>query len=1205
MVRKKATKPTAHNFLEGGFDLPKLEEKVLKFWKENDIFEKSLEKNKKGPRVGGKKAATKKFVFYEGPPYANGKPAIHHVLSRVVKDVILRYKTMRGYVVPRKAGWDTHGLPVEMAAEKALGLKSKRDIEKLGVKVFNEKAEEQVWIYKDEWERLTTRIGYWLDLKNAYVTYAPEYIETIWWTLAQIHKRKLLYKGHKVVPWCTRCGTALSSHELAQGYQDVVDNSAYIKFKLFPGQQFGNFVSDERTYVLSWTTTPWTLPGNVALAVGEEISYVLVRTGKPDRASYIVAKNLASKVFKETDFAVMGEFLGRRLVGLRYEPLFDVPALRSPESYKVHSAEFVTTTDGTGVVHTAVMYGEDDYALGRKVGLPEHHTVNEEGRFAEDVPQLAGEYVKAKETEEKIFNYLRDRGTLFGVEPYTHEYPFCWRCGTPVLYYARTSWFIAMSKLRRELMTRNKKIHWMPEHVRDGRFGEWLREAKDWNLSRERYWGAPLPIWECRDCGRTEVVPSLDELSRLAGGSRNNYWVMRHGEAENNIMRLIDSGAGNYHLTPRGKKQVEYSAKRFKALLGREKKKIDLIVHSDITRTKETAEITAKILGIPRGTADKRLEEIHLGPTLAGCHSKQYHDQFPTYESRFEKRPEGGESIRDLRKRVWEFLQHCESKYTGKNILLVSHEYPIWMLTHTGEGWSEKRAIAEKQKTWDENIGFIHCAEIRTLDVKTIPRNDTGEVDLHRPFADDIYLNCVKCGPGKMRRVREVADVWYDSGAMPFAQAHFPFSLTEKVLKSAVARPHEHIAFPADYIAEGMDQTRGWFYTLLAISTALGYEAPYRNVITFGLLNDKFGKKMSKSKGNIVEPFPLFDKYGVDAVRWYFYTGTPFGEPKNFDEQGIAKALREAHLIIYNSFVFWKTYAKTGGAAVAASVLKNPKNILDKWILARLNALVNSVTQKLDRYEIREAALEMGAFVGDLSRWYIRRSRRRLQRPESAADYEAASATLGYALLTLIKIMAPFTPFLSEILYGPLGGVAESVHLDEWPKGARKSTDKTLTDTMEAVRELAAMGLAKRAEAGVKVRQPLASLSIGIKLAKEFQKILADEVNVKEILWDAKLKGDVALDVTITPALREEGLVREIARMVQELRQKASLAPKDEIALMLQLPDDARTAVEKNERAFRADVGARTVEYRRLEKFDAEATFKLEEREAWVGLRKI
>jgi isoleucyl-tRNA synthetase len=1180
----------APSFIDGEFNLPQTEEKVLKFWDEQHIFEQSLVK----------KPGAKTFIFYEGPPYANGKPAIHHVIARIAKDVVLRYKTMQGFRVPRRAGWDTHGLPVEMAAEKALGLKSKRDIEQYGVKLFNEKAKEQVWIYKDEWERMTRRIGYWLDLKNAYVTYEPEYIESIWWTLSQIAKRKLLYKGHKVVPWCTRCGTSLSSHELAQGYKEVTDNSAYIKFQLKPGQKFGpSYTTKSSAYILSWTTTPWTLPGNVALAVGEKIPYTALRV-KGEKELYILATALIKSVFKNQEELqiVHDDIKGKDLVGLEYVPLFDIPSLRSPLSYKIYPANFVTTTDGTGVVHTAVMYGEDDYVLGKKLGLPESHTVDEEGKFTKEVSGFGGEYVKKKDTEEKIFTNLQAHGNLLRVQAYVHEYPHCWRCGTSILYYARTSWFIAMSKLRAGLLKNNKTVNWTPAHVKNGRFGEWLREAKDWNLSRERYWGAPLPIWECEQCDHTEIVGSLERLDHLAGGAKNNYWAIRHGEAENITLDVIDSGDHDFHLTEKGRKQVASAAKLLRS------KKIDLIFSSDLPRTHETSEIIAKATGAPV-RVDKRLREIDLG-SWSGRPGADYRNVFPHGEDKLTQRVEpNAESLTDVRARVWGFLQETERDFKGKNILIVSHEDTIWMLSQIANNWNDAATIAKKEGASHAHWGkFIKPAMIVTLPLKIVPRDDTGTVDLHRPFVDDILLPCPKCA-ASMRRVPEVADVWYDSGAMPYAQAHYPFAdggaradagSAEKINTKTLSG----LAYPADFIAEGMDQTRGWFYTMMAIATALGYKAPYKNVVALGLINDKFGQKMSKSKGNVVEPFAVIDKYGVDALRWYMFTGSPLGEPKNFDELEIAKSFRRMHLIIYNSFLFWKTYADH--AAKLSAVV--PKNILDQWILARLNEVVASATQKLNNYEIREAALELEVFVDDLSRWYIRRSRRRLQKSGNIADYKAASAMLGHVLLSLVKLMAPFTPFFSESLYGALSSTKASVHLDEWPKADSKKINKKLVASMAAARNFAALGLAKRAEAGIKVRQPLASMTINIKLGVALDAVLAEEMNVKKIIVAAKQK-DVVLDTTITEALREEGLLRDLVRMFQELRQKAQLSPKDVIVAMMQLPAAAQGVVQKNEVAFKKDVGAKEITYRRLEKFQAEEVTKLEGQDIWIALRTL
>ncbi|MCL4399835.1 class I tRNA ligase family protein, partial [Patescibacteria group bacterium] len=888
-------------------------------------------------------------------------------------------------------------------------------------------------------------------------------------------------------------------------------------------------------------------------------------------------------------------------IGLSYESLFKVNFLETDKSYKIYQADFVTTGDGTGVVHTAVMYGEDDYVLGKKVGLPGKHTVDEEGKFVEGVPGLQGLYVKSKETEDKIFEHLKQNGNLLKIEPYSHEYPHCWRCGTPIVYYGRTSWFIAMSRLRKELLNRNKKINWMPEHVKEGRFGEWLREVKDWNLSRERYWGAPLPIWECGSCNHVEVVGSLPALNKLAGGSKNNYWVMRHGEAENNVLDLIDSGSGNFHLTSKGKREVELSISKLKKELALKHQKIDFIISSDILRTKETGKIDEKIISGSNFEIDKRLEEIHLGPGLSGCHDEKYHKFFPTYESKFEKRPDKGESLRDLRTRLWNFMRDLENKYQDKNILIVTHEYPIWMLFEISEGWSEKRAVLEKEKRGKD---FVSFAEIKKLDFKSVPRNDSGEIDIHRPFVDEINFKCPKCNNSVMKRIKEVADVWYDSGAMPFGEEHFPFEEGVRSIKNI--KPGKLIPFPADYIAEGMDQTRGWFYTLLAISTALGYEAPYKNVITFGLINDKFGQKMSKSKGNIVEPFSVINKYGVDAVRWYFMSGTPFGEPKNFDENEIAKKLRQIHLIVYNSFIFWKTYALRDAKILKRKGFKS-SNILDKWIVSRLNSLIDETTKMLDKYEIREASLEIESFLDDFSRWYIRRSRRRFQKPEDKKDYESASTVMYSVLLTLSKIMAPFTPFFSEALYSSLNASKISVHLEDWPKADKKLIDKKLSQSMIFVRDLASKVLSERAEIGIKVRQPLSLLSIkGSKsdLAPALVEILKEEVNVKKISFDSELSKDFVLDATITPELKEEGMVRELIRMIQDLRQDGGFTPKDRVVVMLEASQDLNSVVLKNKSILQKEVNAKDVVLKKSDKFDVEFETKFESSPIWLGLKK-
>lgn len=1200
---------------DGVFNLPKAEEKVLKFWDENHIFEKSMEARKSGG---------KKFIFYEGPPYANGKPGIHHVLARVYKDIILRYKTMLGYFVPRRAGWDTHGLPVEMAAEKALGIKSKKEIEKYGIKLFNQKAREQVWIYKDEWESMTRRIGYWLDLKNAYVTYDPDYIESVWWVISQIAKRKLIYKGHKVVPWCTRCGTALSSHELALGYRETVDQSVYLKFKLREGQRVSDdLITDENTYILSWTTTPWTLPGNVALAVGEKIEYAVVKKLINKRfEKWIVAKELCEK--EGNMFCFPGDanitVFGKNLAGVSYEPLFNIPIFKTENAYKIYSADFVETAAGTGVVHTAVMYGEDDYRLGEKMGLPQRHTVDEEGKFTKDVPGFAGLYVKSKETDALIFEHLKNRGNLLKIEPYSHEYPYCWRCETPILYYARNSWFIKMSELRNKLLASNKKINWIPEHVKEGRFGEWLKEVKDWNISRERYWGTPLPIWECRKCGSVDVLGSLEEFARKTGESKNKYWIMRHGESQTQLLKIIDSGQKKYGLTVIGRDEAARSAEKLRKELGRKKQKIDMIISSDVLRTRETAKIAASILGVKRVVFDKRAEEIHLGE-LTGCHSQKYRDLFPTYESKFEKRPEGGESLRDLRARVWQLLEETEKKYRGRNILLVSHEYPIWMFYHAASGWSEKRAIEEKKKRGDD---FVKVAELNSLELKILPRDETGEIDLHRPYVDSLPIKCRRCG-GKVHRIKEVADVWFDSGSMPFASVHYPFTAQINADKNADKRGYISVnqrsdrrksaagfEYPADFIAEGMDQTRGWFYTLHAIATALGFEASYKNVISLGLINDKSGQKMSKSKGNIVDPWVVIQKYGADAVRWYFFTVNPPGEPKNFDENDLVKSFRRMHLLLWNSLAFYKTYS-AGGKVLALK--SKPKNLLDRWILARLDSLIKSVSGDLEKYDVRDAAIAAEVFVDDLSRWYIRRSRRRFSAVVKGYggkfEHAEATATLGSVLGVLSRLLAPFTPFFAEILHAKLSLTdSESVHLSDWPAPMKNFDDQELLKAMAEVRRLASIALAKRAEAGIKVRQPLGELRIKNKELRGLKnvallEILAEEINVKKIILDVDLKEEMELDTVVTPELREEGIIRELTRAIQDLRQRAGLKQKDRIALSAQLPAEIRLILQRKESFLLKEIGAETIDYKKSEKFDAEADAKIAEYDVWLGVRKI
>ena len=948
-------------------NFPKLEEQILKRWRREKTFIKSVARRKNSPR----------FVFYEGPPTANGKPGLHHVESRSFKDVVLRYKTMRGFFVPRRAGWDTHGLPVELAVEKQLGLKSKKDIEKYGIAKFNQECRKSVWKYKKEWEELTKRAGVWLDTDDAYITYETKYIETLWQIIKTWWQKGLLYKDYKVVPFCTRCGTSLSSHELAQGYKTVKDLSVYAKFtakeKKLPN----------KTFFLAWTTTPWTLPGNVALAVGKNIPYVLV---KKDNEHYLIAKDLAEKVLLKYD--IVKTFLGKDLVGMKYEPLF---RFKDPEKgkkvWEVVAADFVSTKEGTGIVHTAVAYGAEDFELGKKENLAILHLVDEQGKFTKEAKLFAGKHVK--DANPLIVADLKKRNLLFKEEWYEHEYPFCWRCSTPLLYYAKETWFINMQKVKKQLLANNRKINWMPGHLKEGRMGEWLKEVKDWAFSRERYWGTPLPIWECSTCDEKQVIGSLKEL------------------------------------------------------------------------------LSKKLTSNP---------------------------------------------------------------YKGKK-----------------------------------------------------------EIDLHRPYVDKVEFPCKKC-KGTMKRVKEVADVWFDSGAMPFAQNHW---MGEK-------NPKE---FPADYIVEAIDQTRGWFYTLLAVSTLLGYGPAFKNVISLGHLLDAKGEKMSKSKGNVQDPWDMADKYGMDAVRWYFFSINHPWDPKLFSEKDLQQVLRKFMLTLWNSLVFYEIYNPKRDLGVSKSRLS--KNVLDQWIVSRLNTITADMTKKMDEYDITGAARTLESFViDDISLWYIRRSRSRFQNPKNKKELKEAAGTLGYVLSQTSLLSAPFIPFLSEVVFEKTRG-KESVHLQDWPKVLKQN--KNLEQEMEKVRSIASKGLALRAKAGFKVRQPLAKLTIKEKLQKELLGLLQDELNVKEVVVSPKLRGNVQLDTKLTPQLKEEGLVRELLRYIQDMRKNAGYKPRHRVRLRYTGSTDIKNLFSRHKETLVKIGGiAELLEGDRPKQvFDVEREVSLDGKKLWLGIRKL
>jgi len=1180
--------------MEQNFNSKEREERVVRFWKDNLIFEKSV---KRAPK------RKKDFVFYEGPPTANARPGIHHVETRVFKDMVCRYKTMAGFRVQRRAGWDTHGLPVELQSEKKLGLRNKKDIEKFGVKEFNQECRASVFEQIGEWRKLTERIGYWLDMDNPYITYDAKYMESVWFILKRAWEKKLLFQDYKVVPYCARCGTALSSHEVAQGYQKVKDPSIFVKFRIL-NPEFKN------TSLLVWTTTPWTLPANVAAAVNPKLDYVLVKPKDgqclpSDLPSEALAKEGASAkegerlILAKTRVAVLAEgyeivqeMKGEKLAGLRYQAVFPASAESEQTIYKVIGADFVSAVDGTGIVHIAPAFGAEDMEAIKaqnkelkKNGLPEFPVVlnvGEDGAFMLSVAKWAGMFVK--DADPLIINELAERGILFKTEPYEHDYPFCWRCKMPLLYYAKKSWFIKMTALRDDLLKNNQKINWVPAHLKDGRFGEWLREVKDWAISRDRYWGTPLPVWSCV-CGHIEAIGSIDDLLRHRY-SQNRYFIVRHGESLRQIKKISSCWPepAPLPLTAKGKKEVLVAAKKMA------KEKIDLIISSDLLRTKETAQIISETTGA-KIIYDKRLRELNSG-IFNGQSPKFFWDFIAAKDDRFNAKPPKGESLVAVCRRVYEFIAEVEKKYQGKTIVFVSHEMPLTILEHTLKG-ADLPAIIENR--YAGKIKKIATGAARAIEFKQLPLNDAMEIDLHRPFIDGIKPFCPKCG-GRMERASEVLDCWLDSGAMPFAQDHW---MNAKKLPKL---------FPADFISEAIDQTRGWFYTLLAVSTTLGLGAPYKNVVSLGHVLDEKGEKMSKSKGNIINPWEMVEKYSADAVRWYFYTVNDPGDPKLYNEKDLDLAQKKFLMTFWNCYVFLKTYAPK----IKASATVVPVNVLDRWIAARLNKTIATATEHLEKYDITAAARAIESFtINDLSLWYVRRSRRRLQQPQSPAELNQAAKIFAYVLANLAKISAPFIPFLSEEIWQGLNGnnysKAKSVHLEPFPIVSKKIVDKNLGEQMNRVRELTALVLAERAKHAVKVRQPLAKLVVAgkEKLSDELRDLLAGEVNVKTIEYDPELKTPVVIDWTVTPELKEEGNIREVMRQIQELRKTANFTPADKITIFAQTEGDLKPAIEKHQQTIIKETKAVALEFSKPAKPAAQIETKIDNQPLWLGIKKL
>ncbi|MDO8565464.1 MAG: class I tRNA ligase family protein [bacterium] len=1038
------------------------EEKILQFWKENKIFEKSLEKE----------APKGDFVFYDGPPFATGLPHAGSLLSSIIKDVVPRYKTMRGYHVRRRWGWDCHGLPIENMIEKELGIKDKKEIEeKIGIKTFNEACRASVLRYAHEWKKYVDRVGRWVEYDNAYKTMDNTYIESVWHALKDINEKGLLYEGKKVLLYCPHCETPIAKAEIAMdnSYKDVTEESVYVKFKIkdFPD-----------AYFLAWTTTPWTLPGNVALAVGKDIVYVEAKVGNE---ILVLAKERLSIITEQ--YEIVAEHKGSEMVGMEYESLYEIPTAQESgkKGWYVAEAEFVNTDEGTGIVHTAVLYGEDDYILGLKLDLPMVQLLDHAGHFNEKAPELIrGQYFK--KAEKVIKEDLENRGLLLKKESHTHSYPHCHRCGTALLYNAISSWFINIQKVKDKMIKLNEKINWVPEHLKHGRFLNIVENAPDWTISRNRYWAAPLPIWKDEN-GEILLIGSLDELRKHTKKSGNKYFVMRHGESENLVKGVQDLiGDPTNHLTENGGKEVEDQAENLKH--------VDLIITSPFLRTHETALIVQEKIGLPKEDLiiDERLHET--GPDEDGI---------------------------QMRKRMGEFIFDIEKKYQNKNILIVSHGMPLWVL--------KRVVVGERSDDFAEN-NQPHTAEVAEILFSPFPHNDNFELDLHRPYIDEIELE----KDGKpLKRIPEVIDGWVESASMPFAEYHYPFE-NKKEFESR---------FPGDFVAEYIAQTRTWFYYMHAIAVTLFGDVAFKNVVSTGNVQAKDGSKMSKSKGNYTDPLILLDSIGADAFRYYLMSSVVMqAEDMLFKDEEVKEVHNRLINILWNAFGFYELYADD-----ATATSTNSKHILDRWIISRLYQLIKEVTTAMEEYNLVQASRPIRDFVTDLSTWYIRRSRDRFKGSD-ADDKQNALATTRYVFKEFSKLIAPIMPFISEDVYQKVKETNDpsSVHLTEWPEGG--GVDKQILDSMQEARNITSLALEARSKGNIKVRQPLNELRIkNNELGMEYLDIIKDELNVKSVVVDKNISEEVELDSLLTPELIEEGKMRDAIRAIQEWRKENNLKP--------------------------------------------------------------
>lgn len=1087
------------------------EEEILQFWKEHKIFEKTLEKE--SPKG--------EFVFFDGPPFATGLPHAGSLLSSVVKDVVPRYKTMQGYHVRRRWGWDCHGLPIENMIEKELGIKDKTEIEgKVGIEAFNEACRASVLRYADEWKKYVDRVGRWVEYDNAYKTMDNTYIESVWNALSTMNDKGLLYEGRKVLLYCPHCQTPIAKAEIAMdnSYRDVTEESVYVKFKLKSGQKIRGRDVDEKVFLLAWTTTPWTLPGNVALAVGADVEYGVYPIGNE---IYILASVLAEKVlgdfYRQADYYLKGS----EMVGMEYEPLFEIAAVKESgkKAFYVTKADFVTTTDGTGIVHTAVIYGEDDYNLGLKIDLPMIQLLDQAAHFNNLAPEfIRGQYFK--KAEKYVKEDLENRKLIFKKENNTHSYPHCHRCGTALLYNAISSWFINIQKIKARMIALNEEVNWVPDHLKHGRFLNIVENAPDWTISRNRYWAAPLPIWKDEN-GKLLIVNSLETLKKHTKKSGNKFIFVRHGEAESNANNVINSDPSvQVHLTDKGRKQAEEVARK----IGR----ADVIYCSPYLRTKETAEIILKNIGIEGNiTEDVRLRELEFGD-LNGKPFTEFLEYEEKHINSYDAPLPGGESYNDAKKRIGEFLYEIDKKHQNQTIVVVTHGMGVEAVSAVIEGADLKRS---QEIIQEENPNF-HVGGMVQFDFIPISHNKNFELDLHRPYIDEVEL--VSEDGRLLKRIPEVIDGWVESASMPFAEYHYPFE----------NKATFELRFPGDFVAEYIAQTRTWFYYMHTVAVALFDKVSFRNVVSTGNVMARDGSKMSKSKGNYTDPLLLLDQVGADAFRYYLMSSVVMqAEDMLFKDEEVKEIQNRLINMLTNSFAFYEIFADDTAAGTKSS------NVLDKWILARLHEVITDVTEAMEKYDMVRASRPLKDFVTDLSTWYVRRSRDRFK-GDDREDKVAALSTSRHIFKEFSKLIAPIMPFIAEEIYLKVreGEEAESVHLTRWPEIEKPlssifSNEKVIIENMTETRRLVSLALELRSKVNIKVRQPLSKLEVKTELPQEYLEIVKDELNVKEVVVNKNLEQEVMLDTNLTPELLEEGKMRDALRAVQEWRKEQGLKP--------------------------------------------------------------